>query len=417
MTDRLRNRRGTRFARHFRRSDSTSRRSFRPVAERLDDRLVLSTLPTTTVAGASVGQTLGNIVNTPSLGGLTVESTAGFSTANPPNFLLLSNGGTPFASIDYISTTSTAFTTLAMPAGDPTVQLSSTTVVAQAASGQTAAGSAQPLTATPFTLNMTGSAAAFSPSGYIYVQGSNGNYVIAYDSVAAISGGNSQFVGCTIVGSFGQLQASPFADVVNAGAFIVQTVAPMAGSTTSINTTAINVQASVPGDPSQSYPFTLSVLSTNGFATATPNLPKYMLVYFADGTMSVVSYTGISPNPQGGYDITGCLSPTAGTIGAYGKTSGPTANVQWTSASPIDFQFTNNSGQTPVYVAIAGQQIDPITGVSTYGFLSPSAGGGGSTELWTFQAFAGQTNVPSSMIFSTTDPAGAKKSLLVPNDP
>ncbi len=417
MTDRPHNSRRTRFFRHLRRSGSTSRRSFRPVAERLDDRLVLSTLPTTTVAGASVGQTLGNVVNTPSLGGLTVESTAGFSTASPSNFLLLSNGSTPFASINFSNTTATAFTTLAMPAGDPTVQLSSTTVVAQAASGQTAAGAGQSLSSTPFTLNMTGSASAFTPSGYLYVQGSNGNYIIHYTSVTAISGGNSQFQGCTIVGSFGQLKTSPFSDVVNAGAFIVQTVAPTAGSTTSINTSEINVQASVPGDSTQSYPFTLTVLSANGFATPSPNLPKYMLVYFSNGTMSVVSYTGITPNPQGGYDITGCLSPTAGTIGAFGQTTGPTANVQWTSASPIDFQFTNNSGQTPVYVAIAGQQIDPISGISTYGFLSPALAGGASTDLWTFQAFTSQASVPSSMIFSTTDPAGAKKSLLIPNDP
>ncbi len=392
-------------------------RSFRPSAERLDDRLVLSTLASTTVAGASVGQTLANVVNNSSLGGLTVESTAGFSTAAPPDFLTLSSGGSPFATVSYITTTGTAFQTLALPAGNSTVQLSGSTLVTQAASGQAAAGNPQQLSASPFVLNMTGSAADFTPSGSLYVQGSKGNYIIAYTSVS-VNGGNAQFQGCSIVGSFGALQASPFQDVINAGAFIVQSVTPAGGQTTSINPNAIDVQASVPGDPSQSYPFTLTVLSSAGFATATANDPKYTLVYFSDGTMAVVSYTGIAPNSAGGYDLTGCLSQVAGTIGAFGSTSGPTANVQWTSAAPIDFEFTNDSGQTPVYVAIAGQQIDPVTGVATYGFLSPAGAGGSSAgDLWQFQAFAGQTSVPATMVFSTSDPAGAVKNLLIPNDP
>jgi hypothetical protein len=392
-------------------------REFRPIPERLDDRIVLTTLPTTTVAGVSVGQTIGNVVNTPSLGGLTVESTSGFSTASPPGFLNLSNNGTPFATVSYITTTGSAFQTLALPAGDPTVQLSGSTVVTQAASGTAAAGAAQSFSSTPFTLTMSGSASNFASTGYLYVQGSKGNYIVSYASIAD-SSGNSAFQGCMIVGSFGALNSSPFQDVINAGAFMVQSVAPNGGQTTSINSSPIVVQASVQGDPQQTYPFTLTVLSTSGFATPVAGLPRYMLVYFTDGSMAVVSYTGISPNSSGGYDLTGCVSPTAGTIGAFGATSGPTANVQWTSATPIDFEFTNDSGQGSVYLAVAGQQIDPITGVVTYGYLTPGGSGSvGNTELWRFQPFTGQTTVPTTMIFSTSDAPGSKTHVLIPNDP
>lgn len=406
---------------HFQAGSKTRRKSglaFHPGAERLDERVVLSTLVSTTVAGSSVNQTLANVVNNTSLGGLTVESTNGFSTAAPPNFLTLTNGGSPFATVSYITTSAsnTAFQTLALPAGNSTVQLTSSTVVTQAARGQAAAGSPQQLSASPFVLSMTGSSSDFTPSGNLYVQGARGNYIISYTSVSD-NGGNAQFQGCKIIGSFGALQASPFEDIVNAGAFIVQSVAPAGGQSTSINPSVINVQASVPNDPSQKYPFSLPVISAAGFAAATEKDPKYTLVYFSNGSMAVVSYTGIAPLSTGGYELTGCISQVAGTIGAYGATSGPTANVQWTSAAPIDFEFTNNSGQSPVFVAIAGQQIDPLTGIPTYGYLSPAGNGSNSGDLWRFQAFAGQTSVPTTMVFSTSDPAGAVKHLLIPNDP
>ncbi|MGO9470160.1 MAG: hypothetical protein ACLQVF_39165 [Isosphaeraceae bacterium] len=103
-----------------------------PVLEQLEGRIVLtSTLASTTVAGASVGQALSNVVNNTALGGLTVRSTAGFNSQNPPNYLLLSQSGTNFALVSYVGNTSSSFTTLALPAGDGNHVLSSSTIVEQ----------------------------------------------------------------------------------------------------------------------------------------------------------------------------------------------------------------------------------------------------------------------------------------------
>lgn len=397
-----------------------SRKSYRrkasvPVLERLDDRLVLSGLASTTVAGSSVGQTLSNVINNTSLGGLTVDSTTDFLTASPPNFLLLSPqaGQSPFALVSYIGLdgTTESFTTLAMPAGDGTFAMSSSTVVEQAPRGTTAAGAGQPLSASPFSLTMSGPATGFASSGYIYVQASRGTYIMNYTGLTAVSG-NAQFTGCTIVGAFGSITGSPFTDTVNAGSFIVQSVAPPPRQTTSLNPSEIVVTAGTP--------FQLPVISTAGFAPATPSHPKFALVYYSTGTLALVSYTGITADTtNGGSILTGCTTTTSGTIGAYGATSGPSANVQWTSAEPIDFAFTNDSGQTPVYVAIAGQQIDPTTNVTTYGYLAPQSTGGSLdfSKTWQFQAFAGQSNVPAYQIFSSSSSVGDQQSVLVPNNP
>lgn len=181
-----------------------ARRAFLiPALEQLEGRLVLtSPLASTTIAGASVGQTLSNVVNNSALGGLTVESTTGFGTQNPPNFLLLGQGGMNFAMVSYISAGASSFTTLSLPAGDGNQVLSSTTTVSQAPRGATAAGPAQPLSGNPFTLNVTAQPNTFAMNGYLYVQAVHGNYIIQYTGDSG-SGGTTTFSGCTVVGSFG----------------------------------------------------------------------------------------------------------------------------------------------------------------------------------------------------------------------
>ncbi len=203
------------------------RTSVLPALEQLEGRLVLtSTLASTTVAGASVSQALSNVVDNSALGGLTVSRTAGFNTQNPPNYLLLSQNGTNFGLVSYVSNTSSSFTTLALPAGDGNQVLSSSTIVLQAPSGVTAAGPGQPLSNNPFTLEMASQPNTFTSSGYLYVQGAHGNYIIQYTSESDTPDGNTTFSGCTIAGSFGALSGSPFSDTVNAGSFVVQSVFP-----------------------------------------------------------------------------------------------------------------------------------------------------------------------------------------------
>jgi hypothetical protein len=370
-------------------------------------------LASTTVAGASVGQTLINVVANTALGGLTVSNTAGFSTQGALNYLLLSQSATPFALVSYVSDTTSSFTTLALPAGNENQVLESSTSVSQAPSGVTPAGAGQPLSASPFTFKMAGQPDTFTANGYLYVQASNGNYIIQYTSESDTIDGDSTFSGCTIVGAFGALTGNPFADTVNAGAFVVQSVAPSQGQSTSINSSNITVTANTP--------FTLPVVSTAGFAPATPMNPGYTLLYYQGGVLAVVSYTGISPDSNGGSDLTGCTTQTAGTIGAFGADSpGPAANVQWTSAAPITFTFTNNTAQDPVYIAIAGQQIDTQNdNASTYGYLAPqmTSGQPDFTKPWQFETFGQNTSVPTYVLFSDETLAGAMQNVLIPNDP
>ncbi len=244
------------------------------------------------------------------------------------------------------------------------------------------------------------------------MQGSRGNYIIQYTSESDTPDGNTTFSGCTIAGSFGALSGSPYSDTVNAGSFVVQSVFPPAGQSTSINPSPITVTANTP--------FTLPVVSTTGFANATPANPGYTLLYYQGGALAVVSYTGISPDPNGGSNLTGCTTQTAGTIGAFGTDSpGPSANVQWTSAAPVNFSFTNNSAQDPVYIAIAGQQIDTQTNAATYGYLAPQLKDGAPdfTKPWQFETFGSKTSVPTYTLFSDASLAGAAQSVLIPNNP
>jgi hypothetical protein len=386
-----------------------------PNLEPLEDRLVLtSMLPSTNVVGPSVDQTLSNVVSNAALGGLTVASTAGF-TQSPPNFLLLSQGqgGPSFALVTYNGISGSNFTTLALPVGDGTQVLTGDTIVSQAPKGATPAGAPQVLSATPFTFKMDGQPDDFAPSGYLYVQAAHGNVILNYKVEVDTADGNTTFYDCTIVGSFGKLQASPFGDAVNAGSFVVQAVAPAGGQTTSINPSPITVTAG--------SPFTLPVVSTAGFAPATPTSPGNMLVYYVNSSVAVVSYTGISSAPGGGSELTGCTTSTAGTIGAFGEAgSGPTANVQWTSAAPISFSFTNNSAEVPVYVAIAGQEINTLQNNSpTYGYLAPPTidGQPDVSGTWQFMPFGSTTVVPTYTLLSVGSPPGATQTIQIPNDP
>jgi hypothetical protein len=385
-----------------------------PVLERLENRLVLAPmLVSTNVAGPSIGQTLSNVVGNTTLGGLGVSSTAGFNTQNPPNYLLLSQKGTDFALVTYVSASPSSFKTLALPAGDGSQVLSGETIVSQAPSGVTVAGPGQPLSKNPFTLKMATQPNTFAPKGYLYVQGSHGNYIIQYKSESDTRNGDTTFSDCTIAGSFGALTGSPFSDVVNAGSFVVQSVSPPSGQSTSINPRPITVTANTP--------FTLPVISTAGFDPATPADPGFSLVYYQGGVLAVVSYTGISPDPSGGSELTGCTTWTAGTIGAFGSAApGPPANVRRTSAAPIDFTFTDDAANTPVYFAIAGQQIDTQNNdASTFGYLAPQMTDGKPdfTKPLQFQTFGGNTSVPTYTLFSEASPAGATQSVLIPNNP
>lgn len=57
------------------------RRHPRADLERLEERLALSTTPSTTPAGATIGQSLSAVVNNIDLGGIQVLSTTDFASA------------------------------------------------------------------------------------------------------------------------------------------------------------------------------------------------------------------------------------------------------------------------------------------------------------------------------------------------
>lgn len=366
-------------------------------------------LPSTTIAGASDGQTLTNLVNNSALGGLSVASTAGFGTTTPSTFLLLGQSGTDFALVQYAHINGSSFTDLSQPAGNGTTVLSSKTTVTQSPVGTGPTGNAQAFQTTPFSLSLSTADNQFAPSGYLYVQGQHGNEILQYASQSFASGVTT-FSSCTVVGSFGTLSGNPYSDQLNAGAFAVQSSAPTSGQTTSINSTQIVVSPNVG--------FSLPVVSTTGFTTPRTDHPGYALVYYTPTTPAVVSYTGIEANPTGGFNLTGCLTTLGGTIGAYGV-GGPALNVVATSADPIDFSFTNNSAKSPIYVAIAGQQINTSTGETTYGYLKPQSTDG-KVDLerpWQFESLAGQAEVPTYTLFSSGSQAGAVQKLLIPNDP
>jgi Beta-1,3-glucanase len=385
------------------------RASLRPSLEPLEDRLVLSA--STTIAGNSLNQTLSEVVGS---GDLSVVSTSSFNT--PPDYLLLSQpGGANFALVHYGSFGNASdFEQLALFAGDGTQVLTDSTVVTQATTGNTPA-TTQTLSATPFTFNVVDQNNNFSSSGYLYVPAQDGNIILNYTS-ESVADGNIEFGDCTIVGSSGPLSNSPFGGLAAAGASVVQAVQPALGQTTSINPSPISV---TPGTS-----FYLPVISTAGFfLNPTPDNPGSIMVYYQDGTPGYIHYTSISPSPTGG-EILNCVPMTTGTIetiGQFGKTSGPTANVQWGSAAPISFTFTNNSGQVPIYAAIAGQEINTQSNNTvTYGYLYPKMNGDtpGSPESLVFMPFSAGTgdDVPTFAIFPVSADYGTQ-TLLIPNLP
>jgi hypothetical protein len=379
-----------------------------PVAEPLEGRLVLAAgLPTTTPVGAVIGQTLATVVNNTSLGGLSVASTSGFGQALPATFLQVTQGAQS-ALIKYDAVSGSSFTGLSQPAGDGTFALQSTTTVAQAAYALTPAGPAQPLGAAPFTLNVSAATDTFAPAGFLYVQGRN-NEILQYTGKTSAAGVVT-FTGCTIAGSFGNLIANPFTDSLNAGSFVVQSPAPTSGQTMVLSTADITV----PKDA----PFTLPIVSALGFTTPTAGRPGFALLYFSPASPAVVSYTGLAPASGGGYQLTGCRSTTAGTIPALG-TSSPSTVITATSAAPITFTFTNNTGQADVYVAVAGQQINPVTKAITTGFLAPQTTNGTPdfTRTWQYTAISNQASVPTFQLFSGANAPGATQTVILPNDP
>jgi hypothetical protein len=381
-----------------------------PTPEALEGRLVMATaLPTTTAVGAAVGQTVANVVNNTTLGGLGVASTAGFGTALPAAFLQVTQGTqTAFLKYDAIDAATNSFTGLSQPAGDGTFAIESTTTVAQAAYAMTPAGNAQPLGASPFSVSVSTTNDAFTPAGFLYVQGQHNNEILQYTGKTSASGVVT-FTGCTIAGTFGNLTANPFADVLNAGSFVVQSPAPTSGQTMALSTSAINVP--------QDTPFTLPIVSKLGFTTPTAGKPGFALLYFSPASPAVVSYTGIAPATGGGFQLTGCRSTTAGTIPALGAAASTVVTA--TSAEPITFTFTNNTGQSDVYVAIAGQQVNPVTKAITNGYLTPQTAGTGPdfTKTWRYTAITNEASVPTVQIFSGAAAPGATQTVILPNDP
>ena len=95
--------------------------------------------------------------------------------------------------------------------------------------------------------------------------------------------------------------------------------------------------------------------------------------------------------------------------------------MQSTSAPPvITFTFTNNIGNAPVYIAIAGEEINTqVNDASTYGYLAPQMTDGSPdfTKPWQFQTFGLLTDVTPYRLFSASSPAGATQTVIIPNDP
>lgn len=375
--------------------------------ERLESRLALSTTP----AGPTIGQTLAAVVDNTALGGIQVQSVTNFATG--PNYLLLTQPTTsaanppPFALVSYAGVTNTAtqaFTKLSLMAGDGNKAFSQSTVVAQAASGNSA--NASPVTfaeldtqSLPFTVS---NATDFTGTGFIYILGNGGNGIFSYNvSKSKVTNGN--FYGLHAVGASGLSSTQKFGTIsVGAGSVVVESSAPTPGS--SIVRLAVTL-------PSKNVSFKLPILGGNyGFAKPTAGRPGSVVV--GTGASSfIVNYTGIAAS---GMALTGCTTMQTGPI-PFNTAVNATANA------PVSFTFQNNSRQgVGVYAAIAGQQSD-VNGNLTYGYLVPRQKGGVNdfTKPLQFVSMVSSNapTVPTFQLFAAAAKPHAKMSFQVDNKP
>lgn len=378
--------------------------------ERLESRLALSTTP----AGPTIGQTLAALVDNTALGGIQISGQTS-SFAASPNYLLLTQAGqgnAPYALVSYGAKTTApqAFTTLSLAAGDGNQAFSQSTVVAQAASGNSANASTFGSLSKAVTNSLSVTAGDFTGTGFIYILGGGGNGVFSYNrttSTLPTSTAAGTFRGLLAVGAPGMSGSkNKFGEIsVGKGSVVVDSSAPTPGS--SIVPRAITITQPTKAKPT----FVLPVIGGQyGFAKPTAGRPGSVIV--GTGASSfIVNYTGIRPN---GLALTGCTTMHTGSI-PFNTAVNATANA------PVSFTFHNNSRQgVGVYAAIAGQQSD-VNGNLTYGYLVPRQKGGVNdfTKPLQFVSMVSSNapTVPTFQLFAAAAKPSAKMSFQVDNKP
>lgn len=168
--------------------------------------------------------------------------------------------------------------------------------------------------------------------------------------------------------------------------------------------------------------FKLVVLNgLTGFAKATSSRPGSAIVTLADGSSTIVTYTGNTQN--------GLLGCTVKLLPGQSRQILRNAPVLATANAPVTFTFTNNSfpkssATTPglaVYAAIAGQQSD-AAGNLTYGYLVPQQLSGGKNDFtkslqFVSMASSPPANVPTFQLFAAAAPSGSPMSFKIDNTP
>ena len=174
--------------------------------------------------------------------------------------------------------------------------------------------------------------------------------------------------------------------------------------------------------PANRKMFNLAVINgINGFAPGTPTRPGSAIVTLADGSSTIVTYTGNTQN--------GLLGCTVNRLPNQSRQILRNAPVLATANAPVTFTFTNNSfpkssATTPglaVYAAIAGQQSD-AAGNLTYGYLVPQQTSGGKNDFtkslqFVSMASSPPANVPTFQLFAAAAPSGSPMSFKVDNTP
>ncbi|WP_299888361.1 beta-1,3-glucanase family protein [uncultured Lacinutrix sp.] len=344
---------------------------------------------TTNIISPSVGQSLTSVIS--GTNGLSVSSTKPFT--NQPGYLLLNDTKDNFALISYANIKNDTFNVLAQMAGKGTTILKGNMTVNVAAQGKTLKGSSASFTTTSFTIEK---GPTFIGTGYICILGAGGNGIFSYDKTTSTLPTATQqgvFKDCVLVEAFGVTPGQdPFTITVPAETIVIESSVPTEGATITSETITVKANTS----------FTLKAVSTTvGFAKATASKPGYLLMPMSNGSIEVVSYTGLTSTA-----FTGATCKKAGTF-TIGTAVKSTAN------SPITFSFTNNTTSTDeIYVAIAGERYD-ASGNLTNGYLTqPTAG-----QALTYTEITTEKKVPTFKLFKANSALSSKTNLIIPNSP
>jgi len=259
------------------------------------------------------------------------------------------------------------------------------------------------------TVSITGlSKAAFNLQGVTVTKRTSSTFTVANTTkIPTGSAAGTAASTATFVQGFNFIQVLP-------GSIVIEACAPTPGATIVAQPFLLPTKAGAT--------FKLAVLNgLNGFAKATSSRPGSAIVTLADGSSTIVTYTGNTQN--------GLLGCTVKLLPAQSRQILRNAPVLATANAPVTFTFTNksfpkSSATTPglaVYAAIAGQQSD-AAGNLTYGYLVPQQTSGGKNDFtkslqFVSMASSPPANVPTFQLFAAAAPSGSPMSFKVDNTP